>query len=344
VKKIALIVFIVLFATGLILGAWVFRSLYEPNVSEEGAGILFIPTGADFQDVSAAITPMLKHPESFFKVAKLRKYPASVKPGRYEISAGIHNMDLVAMLRSGNQKPVMVTFNNVKSIAQVCGLVANQLECDSLSCFEALTDPDFLEEYNLNKETVKSLLIPNSYEFFWNTSATGFRNRMVTEYQRFWDDNRLQQAQAIHLSPLQVSILASIVVKESAKKDEMARIAGLYLNRLKKQMKLQSDPTVIYGIQHALGKDTLIRRVLYKDLVFESPYNTYLNSGLPPAPIAISEGFAIDAVLQAESHQYIYMCADPDRPGYHNFAKNDQQHAVNKRKYVQWLQKQGIYR
>jgi UPF0755 protein len=344
VKKIALIVFLILFVAGLILGAWVYRSLYEPNVSEEGAGFLFISTGADFKEVRMAIAPMLIHPESFFRVAQLRKYPNSVKPGRYEIPAGIHNMDLVALLRSGNQKPLMVTFNNVKSIAEVCGLVAEQLECDSLSCFEAFTARDFLEENNLNPETAKSLLIPNTYEFFWNTSATGFRNRMVTEYQRFWDDNRIKQAQAIRLTPLEVSILASIVVKESAKKDEMARIAGLYLNRLKKQMKLQSDPTVIYGIQHALGKDTLIRRVLYKDLVFESPYNTYLNSGLPPAPIAIPEGFAIDAVLQAEAHQYIYMCADPDRPGYHSFAKNDQQHAVNKRKYVQWLQKQGIYR
>jgi UPF0755 protein len=344
VKKIALITFLLLFVIGLFLGVRVYNMLYAPNVQDEAPEILFIPTGSHFDQVEQLLIPYLKDVEGFSRVARLRKYPQAIKPGRYIIPRGANNMDVVTRLRSGNQSPLMVTFNNVKSLAQVCGVVSAQLEFDSLACYEAFMNPEFLTSHGLNAATVKSILIPDSYEFFWTSTPEVFRDRMVSEFKRFWNDARLDQAKSVNLTPLEVSILASIVVRETSKRDEMARVAGLYLNRLRKNIKLQSDPTVIYGIQQALGRDTLIRRVLYKDLEFDSPYNTYIYPGLPPAPIAIAEGFAIDAVLQAEQHRYIFMCADPDRPGYHSFATNDREHANNKRKYVQWLQRERIYR
>ena len=202
-----------------------------------------------------------------------------------------------------------------------------------------LTDTTFLLETGLNANNVSCLFIPNTYEFYWNTSAKEFVDRMQKEYNKFWNKERLKKSAAIGLTKFEVSALASIVEIESYKKDERPIIAQLYLNRLKKRMKLQSDPTIIFAIG-----DFTIRRVLTKDLKIKSPFNTYLHKGLPPGPICIPSVNAIDAVLNATKNNYLFMCAKEDFSGYHNFAKTSREHSKNARKYRRALNKRKIMR
>ena len=189
-----------------------------------------------------------------------------------------------------------------------------------------------------------SYFIPNTYELFWNTSAEKFTNRMVKEYHRFWNDKRLEKAKALNLSPSQVITLASIVQKETPKTIEQPRVAGLYLNRIKKGMPLQADPTIIYILKQKNGQDFTVKRVLFKDLKIKSLYNTYLHKGIPPGPIAMPDISAIDAVLDYEKHNYLYMCVNVEKLGYHAFANSMNQHKKNARKYQGWLNNQGIKR
>ncbi|MBT5090033.1 MAG: endolytic transglycosylase MltG, partial [Flavobacteriales bacterium] len=232
------------------------------------------------------------------------------------------------------------TFNNLRNKEQLAGKIASQIEADSLSIIKYITDTTFLNKLKLNTDNVACLFIPNTYEFYWNTSVEGFVNRMVKEYSDFWNSNRKKKAAEIKFNYYQVAVLASIVEKEqSIKKDERPEIAGLYLNRLKKRMKLESDPTLIF----ALG-DFTIKRVLNKDKKVDSPYNTYKNKGLPPGPICIPSINAIDAVLNASEHNYIFMCAKEDFTGYHNFAKTYAKHLINARKYQKALNKREIMR
>ncbi len=321
-----------------------YHSLYASNTLHEEPATIYITSTADFESVLEQLRPLLKNEAGFAFIAKKRKYPKNIKPGKYVIPVAASNMDLIALLRGGLQETISVTFNNVHTVADVCGKVAPQLELDSVSLYKAIFDEDFLNEKGLTVENVKMILLPNTYDFYWSVAPERFRDRLFSEYQRFWNAQRLEAAESHNLTPLQVHTLASIVVRETARREEMATVAGLYLNRLDRNIKLQSDPTVIYAIAQQQGADPKIRRVLYKDLEIDSPYNTYKNAGLPPAPISIPDGKAIDAVLYAERHNYIFMCANPDRPGFHSFAKNEMQHAANKRKYVNWLQKQNIMR
>lgn len=343
-KKFFRNAFIISFIIGLALGSAVYWALFTSNTKNQETAVVYIKTGSEFDAVLEQLQPILKSTTSFAQVARLKKYPQAIKPGKYELPTGLNNWELVNLLRSGQQKPVRVTFNNLKNLQHFCGIVAQQLEFDSTQCYQAFTDPAFLKAHDLNIKTVKTLILPNTYELYWATSAENFRDRMVREYKNFWTAERHQKAEALKLNPVEVATLASIVEKETAQRAEMPAIAGLYLNRLRKGIKLQSDPTVIYGISDALGRDTIVRRVYYKHLAFPSPYNTYLNYGLPPAPITIPDGRTLDAVLNPASHNYIYMCADPERPGYHSFAADDAQHAKNKKKYTNWLEQQGIYR
>ena len=208
-----------------------------------------------------------------------------------------------------------------------------------------MEDSSFLKKHNFNNATALGMYIPNSYEFFWNTSAEQFRDRMLKEYDRFWNETRLNKAKAINLTPEQVLIMASIVQKETAKADERARVAGVYMNRYKIGMLLQADPTVIYAIKKSTGDfDQVIKRVLYKDLELDSPYNTYKYVGLPPGLIAMPDISSIDAVLNYENHDYYYFVADVKNFGYHKFAKSLSQHNVNRQEYVNWINKQGVNR
>ena len=198
----------------------------------------------------------------------------------------------------------------------------------------------FQQKLGLSDDNVACIFIPNTYEFYWNTSADQFVKRMLKEYQKFWNNDRKAKADKIKLNYYEVATLASIVEKEqNIKRDERPEIAGLYLNRIKKKMKLESDPTLIFALD-----DFTIKRVLNKDKKVDSPFNTYKHRGLPPGPICIPSINAIDAVLNASNHKYIFMCAKEDFSGYHNFAKTYAKHLLNARKYQKALNKRKIMR
>jgi len=223
--------------------------------------------------------------------------------------------------------------------------VAAQIEADSLSLLEAMQSKDFLADNSFDDATALGMYIPNKYEFFWNTSAEEFRSRMKKEYDRFWTDTRLQRAEEIGLTPAQVITMASIVQKETAKVDERPRVAGVYMNRYKNGWKLDADPTVIYAIKEKTQNfDTIIKRVLYKDLELDSPYNTYKYATIPPGPISMPDISSIEAVLNYEDHDYFYFVANVENFGYHKFAKTLAQHNRNKQEYIRWINKKGIKR
>ena len=321
-----------------------YSRVYQLNIvlPDNAEKYIYIPSNSEFTDVVKILLEngLLINANSFEWLAKQKKYDTNIKAGRYRINRALNNNDLVNLLRSGKQTPIKVTFNNLRNKEQLAGKIGSQIEADSLSILKYITDTTFLNKLKLNTDNVACLFIPNTYEFYWNTSVEGFVNRMVKEYSDFWNSSRKKKAAEIKLNYYQVAVLASIVEKEqSIKRDERPEIAGVYLNRLKKRMKLESDPTLIF----ALG-DFTIKRVLNKDKKVESPFNTYKNKGLPPGPICIPSINAIDAVLNASEHNYIFMCAKEDFTGYHNFAKTYAKHLVNARKYQKALNKRKIMR
>ena len=293
---------------------------------------LYIPTGADYQYVKDELVSLdvLQSKNAFDWLAKKSHYDENVHPGRYILTDGMTNQQLINMLRMGYQTPVKVVFNNMRTVEQLAGRISEQIEADSISIVDAIYAND-----NVDATT----FIPNTYEFYWNTDADDFVEKMIVEYNRFWNESRLQKAEEEKLTPQQVSILASIVDKETTKTSEMPRIAGVYMNRLNKHWPLQADPTLVF----ALG-DYNIRRVLDVHKNIDSPYNTYKFAGLPPGPICIPSIAAIDAVLNAEKHNYFYFCAKDDLSGYHVFAKTITEHNRNAEKYRRSLNKNKIYK
>ena len=251
------------------------------------------------------------------------------------------NNDLVNLLRSGNQTPVKVSFNNQDSLEKLAGRIAAQIEPDSIQLLNVFKDERFWVENNFSKATALSMFIPNSYELYWTTSASAFQNRMLKEYQNFWNKSRLEKATNLDLTPSEVITLASIVQKETSNVPERKTVAGLYLNRLKNKWPLQADPTIIFALKQKYGQEKEVKRVLLKDLEIKSPYNTYTNPGLPPGPIAMPDISSIEAVLNPAKHDYYFMCASVTDIGKHVFAKSLSQHNVNARKYQNWLSKQG---
>ena len=345
IKKILLIV-VLLGAVGMGAFAWyVYNTAFSGNTAfNNKEAHVYIPTNATINDVVAELEPLLRDSETFYAVANQKKYSGNVKAGHFIIKRGMTNNDIVNVLRSRNI-PINVKFNNQERLEDLAGHISRQIEADSISLLEAMRDPQFLKEAGLNEENALSLYIPNTYEFYWNSSAETFRDRMKTEYERFWNESRTQKAKALNLTKNQVMALAAIVQKETAKVDERPRVAGVYLNRLKTGMLLQADPTVIYAIKRQSGDYTqIIKRVLYADLELDSPFNTYKYPGIPPGPIAMPDISSIDAVLNPEIHDYYYFVADVTNFGYHKFAKTLAQHNVNKAEYVRWVNSQGLNR
>lgn len=305
---------------------------------------IYISSEDNFNDVLEKIEPLLKDVHTFEKIAHQKQYVSYIKPGHYIIDKGMTNNDIVTSLRSRNI-PIKLKFNNQERITDLAAHIANQIDADSLSLIQAFRDAEFLNEAGLTEENALIMYIPNTYEFYWNTSAEEFRNRMRKEYERFWTDKRLAQAEKLNLTKEEVMALASIVQKETAMVDERARVAGVYLNRLRVGMLLQADPTVIYAMKKISGNfDQVIKRVLYADLEIDSPYNTYKYAGIPPGPIAMPDISSIDAVLNPEKHDYFYFVADVENYGYHKFSKTLRQHNINKAGYVRWVNSQKINR
>ena len=336
-----LLVLAILLIFALAFGFWVYKTVMSPNIkTADGKEVsLYIPTGSDYDQVKAIIDDanVLLNENSFNWVAKRKELPENIHPGRYIIKDGMNNNRLVNMLRGGLQTPVKVKFNNMRDVNQLAGRIALQIEADSTSIADMLHNQQYINQLGFNNYTIPALFLPDTYEFYWNTDAEGFVNRMFQEYNKFWNEERKQQAQSKGLSPIQVSTLASIVNKETNMTDEMPRVAGVSLNRIKSNWLLQADPTLIFA-----WNDYSIRRVLDYHKQIESPYNTYKHIGLPPGPICIPSLAAIKAVLNAEDHNYYYFCAKEDFSGYHNFAKTLAEHNRNAAKYQQALNQRGI--
>lgn len=343
-KKIITLAAVAVISVLLIYGFILISQIFSANTKfEEKEVYVYVPTGANYTDVKKILEPYIKNFDNFELVASKRSYPENVKSGRFLLKKDMNNIDLVRAMRSN--VPVKLAFNNQERLENFAGRVGSEIEADSISLMKAFKDPEFLAANGFNEENVFAMFIPNTYEVYWNTSAEKFRDKMIKEYHNFWTDKRIEEAKKQGLTPVQVSILASIVHKESVKKDERPRIAGVYLNRLRLEMPLQADPTVIYALKLRDNNfDQVIKRVFYNDLVMKSPYNTYVNIGLPPGPIAMADITALEAVLNPEKNDYIYFCASVDRFGYHEFASNYAEHTKNAKKYSDWIASQGVTR
>lgn len=328
-----------------VIAFYIYNAMFQPNTKfAEDVKYIYVPTDANYRQVRLQLEPLLDDIDAFDALAKQKKYTSNIKAGRFPISKGMNNNEIINSIRSKNL-PIKIAFNNQHSLEDLAGRISSQIEADSLSLLKAMTESDFLNENGFTKATALGMYLPNSYEFFWNTSAEGFRDKMLKEYNRFWNESRLNKAKQLSLSPDEVMTLASIVHEESKQAEEQPRVAGVYLNRLRIGMPLQADPTLKFAAyQLPKYKNTVIRRVLNIHKEIDSPYNTYKNLGLPPGLIAMPDLSAVKAVLNPEKHSYLYFAADAKRLGYHKFAKSLAQHNNNAREYQRYLSSQGINR
>lgn len=321
---------------------WLYTWIYSPSVvnAPEEDNYLYIATGSDYEAVLDSLenSGWLKNTKSFDWVAQKKEYPGKVKPGRYVITNGLSNDSLINLLRSGVQAEVHLVFNTMRTLEYLAEVISGQIEADSASLISLLQDTSIIERHGFTPDSWFGMFIPNTYRFFWNTSADQFLNRMKLEYDNFWNGVRDAKREEMGFTRNEIMAMAAIVQSETFKVDEMPRVAGVYINRVKKGMKLQADPTVIFAL-----KQPDIRRVLRKHLRVDSPYNTYKYAGLPPGPIRIPSVQAIDACLNYEDHDYLYFCAKEDFSGYHSFAKGYTQHLRNARRYQRALNERNIY-
>ncbi|MCF6222226.1 MAG: endolytic transglycosylase MltG [Flavobacteriaceae bacterium] len=341
-KKIIAVILISLLLISAIIAYNFYGKVYHKNVNE--TTFILIPTNANLELVAQLLSPYLSNQKNFVWVAKKKNYHNKIRSGKFKILKGMSNDDLVNHLRGGKAETIQLIFNNQDTFEKLAGRIAIQIEADSISVLKAMQDKNFLKKNNFTNATALAMYIPNSYDFYWNTSAIKFRDKMLIEYQRFWNKSRKAKASKQNLTPIQAVTLASIVQKETASISERPLVAGLYLNRLKDFWPLQADPTIIYAIKQEKGQHIEIKRVLNKDLTIDSPYNTYANFGLPPGPIGMPDISSIEAVLNPNNHNYYYMCASIEKIGQHEFAKSLSQHNKNARKYQNWINKQGIKR
>ncbi|MCS6904189.1 MAG: endolytic transglycosylase MltG [Bacteroidia bacterium] len=316
-----------------ILSLWVLALaiyfVFGNNVRGNGA-ILKIRKGVSYQAVIDSIKSkqLLYNETSFELLANIMGYPKAVKPGRYRIKAGMSNFSIIYNFLRGKQEPLRISFVSTRTIQELAQKLAKPFEIHPDTLLAEMLSPTLLDSLGFTLQTAIAMYIPNTYEFFWTTPPKQIVGRFAQEYKKFWNEQRLAKAKAINLTPIQVSILASIVQAESYRKEEYPRIAGVYINRLNKNDKLRADPTVIYAIG-----DYSIRRVLLKHTLFDSPYNTYLYSGLPPGPINCPSIEAIDGVLNYEKHDYYFFCAREDFSGYHDFSVTFEEHKQKAKEY-----------
>ncbi|MCL3779292.1 endolytic transglycosylase MltG [Prolixibacteraceae bacterium JC049] len=334
---------IIFFAFALIgSGYWAFTIMgyiFDENVKK--AGGIYVTEKSTVESVQKQLVKkgIINEFKAFKWVAKKKKYNDAIKPGYYFFKKGLNTNQIVNKLRSGDQNAIKLTFNNVRFKEDLAGKLAKQIQADSTSLLNALTNSQWMDDFGFRKETYSAMFVPNTYQVYWTIKPEKLIARMHEEYNRFWTESRKRKAEALGMSPVEVSVLASIVQEETVKADEKKKVAGVYVNRLKKGMLLQADPTVKF----ALG-DFSIKRILNKHLKLESPYNTYKYKGLPPGPINYPEISSIDAVLNYEQHRYLYFCAKEDFSGYHNFAKTLRAHNKNARKYQRALNKNKIFK
>jgi UPF0755 protein len=335
--------FLAVILLSLLIAGWeLYQKVYVSNVKQnlpKDTFYLEIPSGSDFNQLRTILSEsnFLNDMASFEWVAQRLNYTTSVKAGRYRIEKGMSNFEMVRLLASGRQEPVRLVINRFRSRNDFFAAIGRRLEADSAQIAALFNDEVYLRAFGFNPENSMAVVIPNTYEFYWNTSANSFFERMHTEYNSFWNQTRKQKARELGLKPIEVMILASIVDEETNKDDEKGQVAGVYLNRMKINMPLQADPTVRFAHQ-----DFSIKRVTGKHLRLQSAYNTYQVNGLPPGPICTPAISSIDAVLNSKPHNYLYFCAKEDFSGYHRFAVTYREHQQNARLYQQALNKLNI--
>ena len=314
---------------------YIYQALFSPNAQVGGkAKLLYIPTGAGFGQVMDSLHKgrYLSDELSFRALARATGYKDKIKPGAYLIEPEAGNIEVIRMLRNGNQVPIKLTFNNVRLLRDLARKISQKLELDSTAVLARLENPDTCAAYGYTPQTISAMFIPNTYEMYWTLSGPALWKRMKKEHDRFWTADRLAKANALQVSATEVTTLASIVEAETKKFDEMPIVAGVYLNRLKMGMPLQADPTVVYAVG-----DFTIKRVREGHKASLSPYNTYKVLGLPPGPINLPSQTAIDATLMPARHNYIFFVARKDFSGYHTFAEDYATHLKNARIYQRAL-------
>lgn len=336
-KKVIVIIFAVIACLAAGVGVWFYTALKADAVLCEGS--VYVPTGGDYAGLLDSLERggNIKDMGRFRRTAQLLGLDDNVRPGRYVLKNDMSYKTTVRMFQRGHQTPVRLTFNNIRTLPQLAGRVAAQIEPDSATMAAALTADTTAARYGFDRRTFIAMFIPDTYEFYWNTTPEGFIARMNKEYEKFWNAERAAKLERTGLSKIEVITLASIVYEETKMADEMPVVAGVYMNRLRIGMPLQADPTVKFAVG-----DFTLRRILNAHLVAESPYNTYKNAGLPPGPISMPSVAAIDAVLGFQAHEYLYFCARADFSGYHDFASTLAEHNRNSAAYRRALNERGI--
>jgi UPF0755 protein len=324
----------ILFLVALAIGGYAAWNIFGPHVSAPADKYFYIKTGETYDEVIASLKDQKIVKGGFFfdKLVAQAKYKSNVKPGRYEIKNNTSIYALIKMLKAGKQSPVKLVINKLRLKEDLAGKIGKTFEIDSLEAINFLSNKDSIAAYKLDDNTLMSAIIPNTYELNWNSSFKKIFSRLKSEQEKFWNADRLQKAKSKNLTPLQVYIIASIVEEETNKADDKPLVASVYTNRLLKGEKLQADPTIKFA-----KKDFLMTRILFSDLKFESPYNTYLHAGLPPGPICTPSTKSIDAVLDAPQTNYMFFVAKPDFKGYSNFAVTYAEHQVFAKAYQQAL-------
>lgn len=339
-KKILLTFFYTFLVASFVLVMLLWIIVLRENVKPDEPVRIYLPTGSDFSALTDTLesADLLRSRESFIITSRLKSFGKTVKPGSYIIEPGMSNNSLVNMLRSGRQAPVNVTFNNIRTLDELAGRIGGQIEADSASLAEFFHDEANYSADGFDIRTLIAVFIPDTYELYWSVDPRGFYRRMLKEYRDYWNDDRTSIAENLGLTPAEVSVLASIVDEEASREDEKPRIAGIYLNRLTTGMPLQADPTIKFAVN-----DFTLRRILNIHLEVESPYNTYKYSGLPPGPIRCPSRSGLDAVLNAEDHEYLFMVARFDGTGYHHFSRTLAEHNRYAAAYRRELNRRRIY-
>lgn len=340
-KKVLAYLLVIVSSLAATMAFYFWQVAYSPNLNVEGKEkfILYVPKNATYKSLMDTLHKhkIINDEVAFGFMTKRMALRESLKPGRYEIKPNAANKEIISKIRSGNQDPVKLTFNNVRTKEDLLKKIGTKLDFDSNILLEKIKDEDECAKYGFTSETIMCMFLPDTYFIYWNSSVDDFLKRMNTEYKKFWNEKRLSQAQRINMTPIEVGVMASIVQSETNKSDEMPKVAGVYVNRIATNMPLQADPTVKFAVG-----DFSLKRILTKHLSIASPYNTYRNTGLPPGPIALPERVALDAVLNYEKHNYTYFCAKEDFSGYHNFAATYTEHLKNADIYQAALDARGI--
>ena len=335
---IPLIIFCTVLTT---CSVYIYQMLYSPNfLINSDEKFIVINEKTEFNQLIKSLErdTIINDILSFSVLSKIMEYQENIKEGAYKVKTNMSNYDMIAMLRSGNQTPINITFSYARKMDDLADKLTKKLKMSKDDLLNYIYDN--IEDYNdFNKSDIISIFLPDTYEVYWNISPKNLTQKVYSEYKKFWNDDRLKKLDLINLDKKEAIVLASIVASESRMLDEADRIAGLYINRLNSNMLLQADPTLVFA-----ANDYTIRRVLNKHKRIKSPYNTYIHKGLPPGPIRLVSKNYIDAVLNYEKHEYIYMCAKEDFSGYHAFATNLTDHNINAKKFQIALDLKKIYR